>query len=88
MEVNVHHAKTHLSKLIAAESGEEVIIARDGRPAVRLVLAEQQTKSRKGAFGAGKGQIWVSEDWDSAESNEEIARLFDEGPLFPEEPQA
>ena len=33
MEVNVHHAKTHLSKLIAAaESGEEVIIARNGKP--------------------------------------------------------
>ncbi|HEY5328847.1 MAG TPA: type II toxin-antitoxin system prevent-host-death family antitoxin [Acidobacteriaceae bacterium] len=34
MEVNVHHAKAHLSKLIsAAESGEEVIIARHGKPA-------------------------------------------------------
>ena len=40
MEVNVHHAKTNLSKLIAAvESGEEVIIARAGKPAVKLVMA-------------------------------------------------
>ncbi len=39
MEVNVHHAKTNLSKLIAAvESGEEVIIARAGKPAVKLVM--------------------------------------------------
>jgi prevent-host-death family protein len=39
--VTVHHAKTHLSKLIAAaERGEEVIIARGNKPAVRLVPAD------------------------------------------------
>jgi prevent-host-death family protein len=39
MEVNIHDAKTNLSKLIAAdESGEEVIIARNGKPAVKLVV--------------------------------------------------
>ena len=38
VQMNVHAAKSHLSKLIAAaEAGEEVIIARKGRPAVRLV---------------------------------------------------
>lgn len=38
MQVNVHEAKTQLSKLIeAALKGEEVVIARDGKPAVRLV---------------------------------------------------
>ena len=38
MQVNVHAAKSHLSRLIAAaEAGEDVIIARKGRPAVRLV---------------------------------------------------
>lgn len=41
MQVNVHEAKTQLSKLIeAALKGEEVVIARDGKPAVRLVAVE------------------------------------------------
>lgn len=42
MQVNVHEAKTQLSKLIeAALRGEEVIIARDSKPAVRLVAIEK-----------------------------------------------
>ena len=55
MEVNVHHAKTHLSKLIAAvESGEEVIIARNGKPAVKLVMAKPSAQqTRKGASWLG-----------------------------------
>lgn len=44
--VTVHHAKTHLSKLIAAaERGEEVIIARGNKPAVRMVPANIDTPS-------------------------------------------
>src|ERR1700679_2410802 len=42
MEVNVHQAKTQLSKLIAAvEGGEEVIIARNGKPAVKLSITHK-----------------------------------------------
>ena len=38
MQVNIHHAKSQLSKLVAAaEAGEDVIIARNGKPAVKLV---------------------------------------------------
>ncbi len=79
MEVNVHHAKTHLSKLIAAaESGEEVIIARAGKPAVKLVLVTPPArKSRKHMRGAGIGKIWVAEDWDSAETNLAIQKMFE-----------
>ena len=33
--------------------------------------------------GSGMGKIWMAEDWDSDETNEEIARLFNETPLFP-----
>lgn len=78
MEVNVHHAKTNLSKLIQkAESGEEVIIARNGKPAVRLVpIAESPRKSRKTMWGAGIGKIWVSPDWDSPEVNDQITALM------------
>ena len=79
MEVNVHHAKTHLSKLIAAvESGEEVIIARAGKPAVKLVIVTPPVqKSRKHLRGSGIGKLWVAEDWDSAETNLELQKLFE-----------
>lgn len=46
--VTVHHAKTHLSKLIAAaERGEEVVIARGDKPAVRIVPFEPATKPER-----------------------------------------
>lgn len=77
MEVNIHHAKTNLSKLIAAaESGEEVIIARNGKPAVKLVVVGPKKKSRRNILGSGIGKIWVAPDWDSKETNEEVADLF------------
>ncbi len=79
MEVNVHHAKTNLSKLIsAAESGEEVIIARNGKPAVRMVpVLAVAAKSRREMWRAGVGKIWVSADFDSKETSDEIADLFE-----------
>lgn len=89
MEVNVHHAKTHLSKLIAAvESGEEVVIARNGKPAVKLVVVTPPVrKSRKHLRGSGIGKLWLAEDWDSPETNLEIAKLFegeDDDLVYPE----
>lgn len=89
MEVNIHHAKTHLSKLIAAvESGEEVIIARAGKPAVKLVVVTPPVrKSRKHLRGSGIGKLWVAPDWDSDETNREIQKLFegkDDDPIYPE----
>ncbi len=89
MEVNVHHAKTNLSKLIAAaESGEEVIIARAGKPAVKLVLVTPPArKSRKHLRGSGIGKIWIADDWDSDETNLAIQKLFEGGEddlLYPE----
>ena len=70
MEVNVHHAKTNLSKLIAAvESGEEVVIARNGKPAVKLVSAypvEKQRGRRREAMGAWEGLVMAptEEQWE------------------------
>ncbi len=57
--VTVHHAKTHLSKLIAAaERGEEIIIARGAKPAVRIVPAEAEAPPKpKRQFGRWKGII-------------------------------
>ena len=79
MEVNVHHAKTHLSKLIAAaESGEEVIIARNGTPTVKLVrIAPPVRKSRKHMRGSGVGKIWMADDAFSPETDLLIQRMFE-----------
>lgn len=60
--VNVHEAKTHLSRLLErVERGEEIVIARAGKPVARLVPAEP--KPKRGMYGKYKGQIWMSEDF-------------------------
>jgi antitoxin (DNA-binding transcriptional repressor) of toxin-antitoxin stability system len=54
--VTVHHAKTHLSRLIAAaERGEEVIIARGDKPVVRLTVVSPQLQERRPGRLKGKG---------------------------------
>jgi prevent-host-death family protein len=73
--VNMLEAKNNLSKLVeAVESGTEaeVIIARNGRPAARLVPLEQ--KKRGAIIGIAKGLFEVPDNID--EDNEEIARMF------------
>lgn len=62
--VNVHEAKTQLSKLLAlVEDGEEVVIARHGRPVARLVRADMRSDRR--VPGLDKGRIWYADDLDS-----------------------
>ena len=57
--VNVHDAKTQLSRLLAqAEAGEEVVIARRGEPVARLVACKPKGTRR---FGAMKGKIVVDD---------------------------
>ena len=85
MEVNIHDAKTNLSKLVAAaESGEEVIIARNGKPTVKLVRVTPTTKkSRRHMLGSGIGKIWMAEDAFSAETDLQIRELFEaDNPLL------
>ena len=73
--VNVHDAKTHLSRLLErVEAGEEITLARAGRPVARLVPYRRRTEPRMP--GALKGQIQLADDWDSPEVNAEIADLF------------
>jgi len=60
--VNVHEAKTHLSRLLAeVERGGEVTIARAGRPIARLVPASPPAKRE---LGLERGKIWISPDFD------------------------
>ncbi len=61
--VNIHQAKTQFSKLVdAALHGEEVVIAKAGKPAVKLVPF---TKPRPRKFGVLKGKIKIAKDFDA-----------------------
>lgn len=81
----MHEAKTHLSRLVErAAAGEEVVIAKAGKPVAKLVAYNRSRKPRKP--GAWKGKLWLAPDWDSPEVNEEIARLFYAKDETPEDP--
>jgi prevent-host-death family protein len=81
--VNIFEAKTQLSKLIErVERGEEVIIARAGKPVARLT--QLSPKKNPIVFGLMKGQIWVADDFD-ADLPPEILSEFEDGPVFPPE---
>lgn len=63
MTVNMFEAKTQLSKLVEmAERGEEVIIARAGKPVARLTKLEPEKPKIR--YGALKGKIWIADDFD------------------------
>jgi prevent-host-death family protein len=62
MEVNVHVAKTHLSRLLERVAmGEEVIIAKAGKPVAKLVPLDAPPKRRK--LGSAKGEFTVPDDF-------------------------
>jgi prevent-host-death family protein len=84
IQVNIHEAKTSLSKLIeAVKRGEDVVIARAGKPEVRLVMAEAAApKPQRRQFGAWKGKVWYAPDYDQADA--EIERDFYAGKIFPD----
>jgi len=85
-QVNIHHAKTHLSQLVAdVENGEEVVIARAGKPVARIGKEEQKRKVLREP-GSMKGEIWFAPDYDKADA--ELLEMFEESinaPLFPDE---
>ena len=62
--VNVHQAKTHLSRLLdEVAAGAEVVIAKAGRPVARLVPLEPVVRKKR--FGLLKGRIDVPDDFDA-----------------------
>ncbi len=78
-QANIFEAKTHLSRLIEkALKGEEVIIARHGKPLVRLEPVEKK-RSRNRMMGCLEGKGWAAPDWDSPETNKEIENMFYKG---------
>jgi prevent-host-death family protein len=73
-QVGMHEAKTKLSQLVdRAEAGEEIVIARNGKPVVRLVPVAG-SNSLEAVHGVLRGRIRFAEDFD--ELPEDIAEAF------------
>jgi prevent-host-death family protein len=78
--VNVHEAKSTLSRLLqAVEAGDDVVIARSGKPVARLVPAVGIQGRR--VPGAWRGQVAIAGDFD--ETTPEILAAFEDGYLEP-----
>jgi prevent-host-death family protein len=78
--VNIHEAKTHLSRLLVrVEGGEEIVIARAGTPVARLVPLEEGGRRRE--LGFARDEVRIARDFD-APLPEELLQAFhgDEDP--------
>lgn len=74
--VNIHEAKTHLSSLLSRmESGEDVVIARNGKPIARLAPIETRSPRKPGRF---KGQIEIHPSFDDP-LDEELIEVIENG---------
>jgi prevent-host-death family protein len=72
-QVNVHEAKTQLSRLLQrVEEGHEIVIARAGKPVARIVPVREP---RKPVFGADAGKIWIADDFD--DTPDDVVRAFE-----------
>ena len=84
LQVNIHQAKTQLSKLVEeAAAGEEIIIAKAGKPIAKLVSLEIGSRKPR-TPGSLQGKIKMSDDFDAPMSEEELALWYD-APIFPNE---
>ena len=76
MKVNIHDAKTHLSRLVdRAAAGEEITIARAGKPVAKLVPYQVPVERR--VPGTWRGQVWMAPDFDA--TDEQLIALFENG---------
>lgn len=72
--VNIHDAKTHLSRLLEqVAGGEEIVIAKAGKPIARLVPLEAGPKKRR--LGRLKGKLNVPDDFDNPLTDDELAQF-------------
>lgn len=71
--INIHQAKTNLSKLIEKTlNGEDIVIAKAGKPVAKLIAYKEKLKPRK--IGLLKGKIFVPDNFN--DEDEEINKLF------------
>ena len=83
MEVNIHEAKTHLSRLLQkVAEGEEVVISRAGVPVARLVAIFHEEPKRP--LGIARGKIWMADDFDAPMP--ELEALFYDAPVIGDPP--
>lgn len=76
MEVNIHEAKTHFSRLLQKVArGEEVTIARAGVPIARIVRVEPAKKKLR-PLGMDRGKIWIADDFDAPLPDEILAQFY------------
>lgn len=74
--INIHEAKTHLSRLVErAAQGESFVIARAGKPLVKVTALEAPVAGQVRRLGFMKGRIAVPDDFDRMGSSE-IEQLF------------
>lgn len=77
--VNMHEAKTQLSKLVEeAAKGEAFVIAKAGKPVVKVTALSAPTSAQIRRFGFMAGQISVPDDFDRM-GQKEIERIFGGG---------
>ncbi len=80
--VNIHEAKTHLSRLLeGVAQGESFVIAKSGKPVAKVVPILDKPPQR---IGFMEGQFKVPDDFDRMHA-EEIRAMFEDGPLFPDD---
>ena len=85
MKVNMHEAKSQLSRLAkAAWEGEDVVIAKAGEPYLRLVPYRESKPRRK--LGALEGRIWMAPDFD--DTPPDVIEAFWNSKIFPDEEEA
>ena len=74
---NIHEAKTQLSRLVEqAAKGESFVIAKAGKPMVKVIALDAPEPSQKKRFGFMAGRVRVPEDFNTMGA-EEIQKLFD-----------
>jgi prevent-host-death family protein len=77
LTINIHEAKTHLSRLVdQAAKGESFIIAKSGKPMVKVIALDSPSQAQIRRVGFMEGQITVPDDFDQM-AGTEITQLFE-----------
>ncbi len=81
--INIHAAKTHLSRLVdEAEQGDSFIIAKAGKPKVQVIRLDPPVQKPQRRLGFLKGQIKVPDDFDTMIADEIEQMFSDDGKEF------
>jgi prevent-host-death family protein len=85
LTVNIHEAKTNLSKLLERIArGESFVIAKAGKPVAKVSPIDAPEAKKLQRIGAMEGQFTIPDDFNTM-FQEEIEDMFYNGPIFPEE---